>query len=91
MDKLTIAEFEAVNQKFMERMEALVVETVAPLIGRQVKAVRAFKERSDGSYIDHEIVITVVDGFVNHDGDITLRGTYPHPHSGKPMETEISL
>lgn len=91
MNKFTVAELEGVNEKFMDRLDALVEEMVSPLIGRQLKAVRAFKERSDGSYIEHEIVITVVGGFMNGDGAITLRGTYPHPHSGKLVETEISV
>lgn len=91
MSKLTIADLEAVNSKFMDRLDALVEEMVAPLVGRQLKAIRAFKEHSDGRYIEHEITVTVADGFMNHDGVITLRGTYSHPHSGKPMETEISV
>jgi hypothetical protein len=91
MDIITITELEGVNRKFMDRLDALVGEIVSPMIGRGVKVVRAFKERSDGSYIDHEVIVTVNDGFMNDNGEITLRGTYPHPHNGKPIETEINV
>lgn len=88
---ITIAGLAAVNADFEVRLAGLVGNIVTPLVGRQLKTVRFFKESSDGSYIEHEIIVTVTGGFMNGDGGITLEGTYPHPHSGKPMDAEISV
>jgi len=88
---ITIADLDTVNADFEVRLAGLVRETVTPLVGRQLKSVRAFKESSDGSYVEHEITVTVTGGFMNGDGGISLEGTYPHPLSGKPMNTEISV
>ncbi len=88
---ITIADLDTVNADFEVRLAGLVRETVTPLVGRQLKVVRAFKESSDGSYVEHEVTVTVTGGFMNGDGWISLEGTYPHPHSGKPMNTEISV
>jgi hypothetical protein len=92
MEAISTTEHEAVLESFNELintvMDDLIEATVAPLRGRTVRTIRKFKD-STGEYKEHTVTVTVTGGRLDYDGGLVLIGTYPHPHSGKLVPTDV--
>jgi hypothetical protein len=94
MEPITATEHETLVENFRDGMNALmdkfVEDTVAPLRGRTLRAIRKFKEPVTGEFKEHEITVTVTDAHLGYDWELVLVGTNPHPHSGHLVETGVS-
>jgi hypothetical protein len=94
METITATEHETILESFRElantTMDRLIEETVAPLRGRTVTTIRKFKEPVTGEFKEHTVTVVIEGGHLDHDGDLVLIGTYPHPFSGKPVITDVN-
>lgn len=94
MKPIDTTEHETLVENFRElassTMERIIEETVAPLRGRTVTAIRKFKEPRTGEFMDHTVTVVIDGGHLDYDGDLVLVGTYPHPFSGKPVITDVN-
>ena len=92
MKPISTTEHETILEGFNElvntAMDRLIDETVAPLRGRTVTTIRKFKDPT-GEFKEHTVTVVIEGGRLDYDGGLVLIGTYPHPHSGKPVGTDI--
>lgn len=94
MKPITAAEHGILVERFRDGMNDLmdrfIEETVAPLRGRTLTAVRKFKDPDTGEASEREIKVTVIGGELGHDWELVLIGTYVHPFTGHLVETGVS-
>jgi hypothetical protein len=91
MEAITPEERQALTDTYRARLwamqEALLKETVAPLLGRRIPTV--LRLQSHGRFQDFTVEIVVDGARMGEDDELILEGYYNHPIHGLPVDAEV--
>jgi hypothetical protein len=80
---------EAFRRRLWAAQEALCEEVVRTLDGQLISVSRKFNSPQDG-WVLREVEVRVTDARLGWEDDLVLVGTFAHPFTGLPTETEIN-